>query len=135
MSASAWFAIVIGAVSLCIGIFKGLWGMLDAKTKEKKCTHKATATITELKVKMIRKKMYYVPTYEYEIGGVKYARKTSPELPNEHKIGQTEHILVDPDKPSRMLPAKGAPSNSASVFYIFTIVGVVCLAYGVISLI
>lgn len=133
MSANAWFAIVLGVACLGIGIFKGLLGMLDASTREKKCTGKVTATITELKVKMIRKKMYYVPTYEYEVNGTKYSKKTTPEPPNEHKIGQTEHILYDPEKPTRMIPAKGAPSNSKPVFYLFTIIGVVCLIYGIIG--
>lgn len=132
MSANAWFSIVLGVICLGIGIFKGLFGMLDASKKEKQCTEKVTATISELKIKVIRKKAYNVPVYSYTVGDKEYHVKSTPELPNEHKIGQTEHILIDPAKPERMIPGKGGATNSAPIFYLWTLAGVVLLVYGLI---
>ena len=135
MSASAWMALVIGVVCIVIAIVKGLLGLIDASTREKKCTEKIVATISELKIVIIRKKPYDQPTYEYEVNGVKYHKKLPAEPQKTHKIGQQEHILVDPAKPTRMIPARGVGSNSLAMLVIFGLIGIVATVYGVVQMI
>ncbi len=134
MSANAWMALVIGVVCIVLAVVKGLVGLIDASTKEKKCTEKVTATITELKIVIIRKKPYDQPTYEYEVNGVKCHKRLPAEPQKTHKIGQQEHILIDPAKPSRMIPARGVGGNSMAMLVIFGAIGLVALVYGVVQL-
>lgn len=134
MNAQVILALVVMVVCFGIAIFKGLLVMLRNSSREKKCTAKTNATVSELKMVVQRKKTFNRPTFCYEVDGVKYEKKGGLEYPGTHKIGQTEHILYDPEKPQHFIPARGMPSNSAAVLVGFGLAGVAALVYGIIGL-
>ena len=134
MNASVVLAAVLTVVCFALAAIRGLIPMLRNASREKKCVAKTVATVSELKIVVSRKKTYNRPTFVYEVDGKRYEKKGGLEFPGAHKVGQTEHILYDPEKPQDFIPARGVPSNSAAMLVGFGLAGVASLVYGLIEL-
>lgn len=87
--------------------------------KVKICTLEVDATIIKLRGRLERRKIYYLPIYEYYYDDKRYVYKSIKKRYDENaesNLGFNEIILINPDKPSQAFDKGEVEAAKEKVF-------------------